>query len=89
MNKSNKKSIDCSSNSNGKKELVLELQKILKNAEILQEQIMPIVLFYGEPGLNQNYGDKFCVELLNNIDWIIHLVGDEIELRIQEILNSK
>ena len=92
MKKSNKKSINCSSKeqiTNGKKELVFELQKILKNAKILDDQIMPLVLFYGEPGLNQNYGDKFCVNLLDNTARIIGLVEDEIELRIQEILNSK
>jgi len=92
MNKSNKKSINCSSKeqiTNGEKELVLELQKILENAEILEDRIMSIGLFYCEPELNQNYGDKFCSNLLDNITRIISLIEDEIELRIQEILNSK
>lgn len=95
MKKINKKSIDCSSckeqivDTNEKKELVLELQKILENAEILREQIMSVAAYYDLSDAKQSYGDKFCIGLLNNIDWIIDLVGDETELRIQEILNSK
>ena len=95
MKKANKKSVYCSSckekirDTDGKKELVLELQKILENAEILQDQSMVIHRCYSIPGLNQNYGDKFCSNILDKITTIIGSIEDEIELRIQEILNSK
>jgi len=95
MKKTNKKSKGCSSykkqniDLSGIKELVCELQIILRNAEIMQEQIMQVDVYYGIPGASQNYGDKFCGDLLDNILRIIGLIEDEIELRIQEILNSK